>query len=122
MEELRSVAFLSVGRACGFAGLAIVCVLIGLAHDPVAAAKGGGVLTMLLTLGLVLKARLVPSQDVRRTEAWIMLDEDRQPPRAYAQWAMSTVLHDAYLWFARQAAAVSVAFWVLAAALSLAGL
>ncbi len=121
MEELRKVAFQSIGRACGFAGLAIFCTLVGLSYEPLMAARAGGILMTLMTLVLLFKSHRALSQDYRRTEMWIMLDHDRRPPEAYAQWAASTVLRDAYLWFAQYSAGVAIVFWVIALALSLAG-
>lgn len=122
MEHLRVVAYQSVGRACGFAGFAIVCVLIGLSFDPVAATRTGGALTLIMTVVLLLKAQYARSQNYRDTELWIMLDKEQRPPKRFAQWAASTVLRDAYLRFAQYAAAVSAVFWASALVLSLAGL
>ena len=119
MDELRRLALLSIGRGCGFAGLAIVCVMIGLTFDPVMALRSGGVLTMIVTVVLLIKARAALRQDVRRTELWIMLDEGKRPAAEYAQWVGATVLRDAYLWFAQYAAGISILLWSLALVLSL---
>lgn len=122
MEHLRRTAFQSIGRACGFAGLAVLCVMVGLSYDPVAAAKAGGILTMIMTLVLVIKARAAAYQDYRRTELWAMLDKADRPPATIAQWASATILREAYLWFARYCAAVTVCLWAAALVLSLAGI
>jgi type IV secretory pathway VirB3-like protein len=119
MEELRRLAFVSIGRACGFAGLAILCVMIGLTYDPLVAVRSGGILMTIATMVLLLKARGALSKDVRRTEMWIMLDEAKRPSAEYAQWAGATVLRDAYLWFAQYAAGLSIVLWSVALILSL---
>ena len=119
MDELRRMAFVSIGRACGFAGFAILCVMIGLTYDPLVAVRTGGILVTLTTVVLLLKARWALTQDIRRTEMWIMLDRDRRPAPEYAQWAGATVLRDAYLWFAQYAAGLSIVLWVTALILSL---
>jgi len=120
MDELRRTAFVSIGRACGFAGLAILCVMLGLTYDPLVAVRSGGILMTLATVVLLLKARMALTQDVRRTEMWIMLDDGKRPAADYAQWAGATVLRDAYLWFAQYAAGLSVLLWVAALIISLA--
>lgn len=122
MDELRRVAFQSIGRACGFAGFAILCVMIGLSYDPLIAARAGGIFTTMTTVVLLLKARQALTRDVRRSEMWLMLDERDRPSAEYAQWAGATVLRDAYLWFAQYAAGVSIVLWTLALLLSLAGI
>ena len=121
MDHLRRTAFVSVGRACGFAGLAIVCVMVGFSYDLVAAARAGGILTLLVTVVLIMKAREAVWRDYRRTELWLMLEKDERPPPAIAQAVTSTVLQDAYFWFARHTAGISVALWLMAVFLSAIG-
>ncbi len=121
MEELRRTAYQSVGRACGFAGLGVFTTIVGLAFDPLMASRCGGVLMTIIAIFLLIKSRLVFNQDYRRTELWIMLAEENRPPATQAQWAVSTVLHEAYLWFAQYAAGLAVVFWVIALALSFFG-
>ena len=121
MEHLRRIAFVSIGRACGFAALAIFCVMVGLSYDPVASARAGGTLTLLVTVVLIMKARGAPTRDYRRTELWLMLEKDERPPAAVAQAATGMVLRDTYFWFAQHTAGISVALWLLAALLALLG-
>jgi hypothetical protein len=121
LDQLRRLAFLSIGRACGFAGFAILCVMIGLSYDPLMATRVGGIFTTMMTILLLIRARLALTQNIRRTEMWLMLEDGDRPAREYAQWVGSTVLRDAYLWFAQYAAGVSIVLWTLALILSLAG-
>ena len=53
MEHMRRVAYETVLRACGFASLAIFCVMIGFSFQPRLAFQTGGTLTMLMTLVLI---------------------------------------------------------------------
>lgn len=55
MEELQKAAFTSVARGCGFAMLAIVCVMVGLSFEPRAAFQAGGMLTLIMTLILLVR-------------------------------------------------------------------
>lgn len=121
MQEIRRVAFQSVGRACGFAGLGVFTTVIGLAFDPLLATRCGGVLLTIIAIFLMLKSRWVYKQDYRRTELWIMLDKDLRPPAGQAHWVTATVLNEAYLWFAQYAAGLAVLFWVAALVLSFVG-
>ena len=122
MENMRRIAYETVLRACGFASLAIFCVMIGMSFEPRLAFQAGGTLTMLMAVVLLYKAREALTKDYRKTEMWLYLEKDFRPPEAYAQWASSTVLRDTYLTFAFWTSAVAIAMWVLALAFSFAGL
>jgi len=122
MDRLQIVAYQTVGRAVGFAGLAILCIMLGFAFDPILALQSGGLLALLVLAVLLLKAQLALTADHRRTEMWIYLRDDEKPREDFAHWAISTVLRDAYLWFARWMAAVAVALWGIAVLLPLFGI
>ena len=117
MEAIEKAAFVSVGRACGFAGFAVVCLMIGLSFEPVLATRTGSVLGLVLTCilaGYSAKARVRP---YKRTEAWLILPKDERPPATIAQRVIGQALHETYRWFARQAAIIS--FMLLAASVVL---
>ena len=101
MEEMRRIAYETVLRACGFASLAIFCVMIGLSFLPRSAFQAGGFLSMLMTLVLVLKAHEARTKDHRRTEMWLYLPKESRPPQALAQKTISTLMRETYLLFAR---------------------
>ena len=121
MEDMRRIAYEIVLRACGFGSLAIFCVMIGLSFEPRAAFQTGGFLTLLMTGILILKAYGAPRKDYRHTEMWLYIPEERRPPKAQAQWAISTVLRETYLSFARWTAIVSIVMWCIALFFSLIG-
>jgi hypothetical protein len=114
MEQMRRIAYETVLRACGFGSLAIFCVMIGLSFNARAAFQAGGILTMLMAVILIIKAREALTKDYRKTEMWLYLPKDFRPPEAYAQWASSTVLRDTYLTFAMWTSAIAIVMWVLA--------
>ena len=122
MEYMRQVAFETVLRACGFASLAIFCIMIGMSFQPRLAFQAGGTLTLLMVGILMLKAYEARTKDYRRTEMWLYLDKDQRPPAAYAQWASAMVLRETYLTFARWTAAIAIVMWVLALVFSFVGL
>ncbi|HEX2256377.1 MAG TPA: hypothetical protein VHG92_06695, partial [Afifellaceae bacterium] len=111
MEKLQQVAFLSVGRAVGFAGLAIFTLMVGLCFEPLLALRSGGVLLLLLVAVLLLKAYRVEATDYRHTEAWLLLDSSDRPDESIAARAVRVALRDAFLWFARWTAGVAALVW-----------
>ena len=121
MEEMRKVAFASVARACGFGMLAIVCIMVGMSFDPRAVFQAGGILTLMMTFILILKARYALTQNYKKTEMWLYLEKDFRPPEAYAQWAASTVLRDAYFTFAMYTALISIVMWIFAFLVAVSG-
>ena len=122
MEHMRRIAYETVLRACGFASLAIFCVMIGMSFMPRLAFQAGGILTTVMSFILIMKAFEARTKDYRRTEMWLYLEPNERPPAAYAQWASATVLRETYLTFALWTSAVAIVMWVLALGFGLAGL
>ncbi len=122
MEEMRRVAYETVLRACGFASLAIFCVMIGLSFLPRESFQAGGFLSLLMTLVLVLKAHEARTKDHRRTEMWLYLAKENRPPQASAQRTISMLMRETYLMFARWTAMISIVMWAIALLFSFIGL
>ena len=122
MEKIYEVAFLSVGRAVGFAGFGIFTLMIGLSFDALLALKAGGILLLILLAVLLLKARRPVLKNFRETEAWLLLDKADRPDERYAARLLSHALQDAYVWFARWIAGLACVVWVAAIALGLLGI
>ncbi len=99
-RRLQTLAEISTARACGFAGLATFCLMVGLAGSPPAALKGGGYCALLIVLVLLLMARQAPARPYKRTEIWLMLDKAERPPDAYAQALFAGARRDVFLRFA----------------------
>ena len=114
MEHMRRIAYETVLRACGFASLAIFCVMIGMSYMPKIAFQAGGFLSTLMCAVLMLKAYEARTKDYRRTEMWLYLEKDQRPPAAYAQWASATVLRETYLRFALWTSMISIGMWSIA--------
>lgn len=119
---MRKAAFISVARACGFGMLAIFCIMVGMSFNPRAVFQAGGILTLLMTFILLLKARYALTQDYKKTEMWLILPKDFRPPERYAQWVTSTVMRDAYFTFAQYTALISILMWVMALIVRIAGI
>ena len=122
MEDMRRVAYATVLRACGFGSLAIFCFMVGLSFEPRIAFQSGGVLTMIMTGILFLKAQEARTKPYRRTEMWLYLPKEHRPPAASAQQLTSVVLRETYMTFALWTSLVAVAMWAIALFFSFLGL
>ena len=68
MDAIRRAALVSVSRACGFCALAVLCVMLGFAHEPQRSAQAGSLLFFALALGLIWKAQLALRANHEKTE------------------------------------------------------
>lgn len=121
MDAIENAAYISVGRACGFAGLAIFCVIFGLSFEPPLAARAGGGLCVALAVVLAVYAYRAPSRPYKRTELWLILAKDKRPPAAYAQRVIGNALRDTYIWFSRQSAIIAIVLLVVSVSLQAIG-
>ncbi|PZO02263.1 MAG: hypothetical protein DCF30_05670 [Hyphomicrobiales bacterium] len=112
-RRLRLLAEISTARGCGFAGLATLCMMVGLSGNLAATLKAGGYSALLVMSILLLMAQRAPGKPFRRTEVWLMLDEAERPPDPLAQRLLSGVRRAVFLRFA--------AYHAVAAVLLLAG-
>ncbi len=112
MSPLERAAEVSVGRAVGFAALAIFVTMAGLAFDPGLAFTIGAFLTLVLAGVLGFKAYLAPHTPYRRTEVWLMLEPTPAWSPEVAQRLVGTVLAATFRRYARLAAAVAVGLWL----------
>lgn len=112
-RRLRLLAEISTARGCGFAGLATLCLMIGLSANLAATLKAGGYSALLVTSVLLMMAQRAPGKPFRHTEVWLMLDEAERPPEPMAQRLLAGVRRAVFLRFA--------AYHAVAAALLLTG-
>lgn len=117
MDAIENAAYVSVGRACGFAGLAIFCLMFGLAFEPALAARTGGILCLTVAAILFAYAFRAHVRPYKRTELWLILPKDQRPPSTIAQRVVGQALYDTYLWFARQAAVIAIVLMAVGAVL-----
>ncbi|TCT02222.1 hypothetical protein [Aquabacter spiritensis] len=121
MEDINRLAQVTVARACAFAFLGIACVMVGLSFDPRASFEAGGVLTLVLTFVLILKANGASRTNHRRTELWSYLPERARPAEPQAKVMVSLALREAYFTFARLSAALASGLLALSLLLGLIG-
>lgn len=120
-QRLRDLAEVSTARACGFAGLAILCLMVGLSANLVTTLKAGGYAALLVMAVLLLMARRAASRPFRRTELWLMLGEAERPPPLLAQNLLARVRRAAFLRFAAYHAAAAALLLAAAALANLIG-
>ena len=113
MSPLERAAEISVGRAVGFAALAITVTMAGLAFDPPLAFATGALLALLLAAVLELKARLAPNFPYRRTEAWLMLHPAPSWTPETAQRIVGRVMAVTFRRYARLALVAAFGLWAI---------
>jgi len=99
-RRMRLLAEISTARGCGFAGLAILCLMVGLSANIATTLKAGGYSALLVMTVLLLMAQRAPAKPFRQTEVWLMLEEAERPPEPLAQRLLSGVRRAAFLRFA----------------------
>ena len=118
MRAIENAAFTSVGRACGFFGLAIFCVMWGVSFQPDLAARVGGWLCLSAAAYLSVCALRARTRPYKRTETWLILPKTERPPAEIAQRVIGEALRETYFWFAKHAALFAVVLLVSSVALS----
>lgn len=113
-DLIKRLADLSIARGCGFAALAVACVMVSLTANPVRVFEAGGVGALLTAFALILKAQYARPDRFKKTEVWIMLDKSERPPEPLAAAWITDARRDAlFRWAERMA-------WAAAAMLGLA--
>lgn len=114
MDAIENAAYVSIGRACGFAGLGIFCVMFGLSFNPPYAAQVGGMMCLGTAAILCFRGWTARTRPYKKTELWIIIAKDKRPPAEIAQKVIGTALREAYLWFAQSAAIIALVLLVSA--------
>lgn len=107
MHRLEEAAWVSVARGCGFAALAIVTFMFGMAGNMPGAFKAGGILTLITSLILLFRGWQAPNKPYKRTEVWMMLEPEDRPQAALAQTVIGETLKHTYLTFAFHSALIA---------------
>ncbi|MEQ8319607.1 MAG: hypothetical protein RH946_05025 [Rhodospirillales bacterium] len=120
MDAIENAAFVSVGRACGFAGLAIFTLMLGLSFDPPLATRTGGLIGFGLDAVLMFYGWRALNRPYKRTETWLILPRDRRPPAGIAQRIIGRTIRETAYWFAGRCAVLSSFLLVSSVALKFA--
>jgi hypothetical protein len=89
--------------------------------DPQLCMKTGGLLALLTSVVLILKASWVLTQPHTTTEVWLILRQEDRPRDEVAQHLIPGVLRDLYLQFAEHSALAATVMLAVAMVLGLAG-
>jgi hypothetical protein len=107
------MADLVIRRAIGFAGLAIVLVVLALSFQLALALRSGAILVTLVWLILLLKLAYVPSQDMRQSEIWLMVADRHAPDALPMQNAMRLAFANRLRWHSDRIGAAAICLWGL---------
>jgi hypothetical protein len=108
MEAIERAAHISVGRACAYCGLAILCFMVGFSYEPHLSARVGGAFALIMSLVLAVKALLASRTPYKRTETWLILPDQDRPPPHLAQQLIATTLRAVFLYYARYSALLAM--------------
>lgn len=98
MDRITELARLSVLRASGFAGIAIMMVIMGSLGDPPAAFRfGAGCLLVLSASMGVYGYRYPRRRRIEETEVWIMLSAEERPEKRVARQLIVAAMRDQLL-------------------------
>jgi hypothetical protein len=116
MDIVRTLADISIRRACGFAALGIGTVMLALSFDLQLAFRSGAVLTSIACGVIWLLAWWSPRRDVRETELWSMLAAERlyltRGPEAPRMAALAgRVLRERLVWHGERVGLAALALW-----------
>ena len=114
MDEIRSLAFISVGRPVLFSFFGIAMLILEFSFDPVLALKIGGSCSLILSLVLLQRSIGAERRPPRQTELWGMLAAERRPKKDDGSREISEILSLTYLGFARWTAGVTCLFFTAA--------
>jgi hypothetical protein len=118
MEAIERAAHVSVGRACAYCGLAILCFMVGFSYEPHLSARVGGSFSLIMALVLACKAWLAGRTPYKRTETWLILPDQDRPPPHLAQHLIATTLRGVFLYYARYSAMLAMLLLSLSLLLS----
>jgi hypothetical protein len=109
MDAIERAASLSVGRACAFGGLAILCFMVGFSYEPHLSARVGGSFALIMALVLAFKSWRALATPYKHTETWLILEEEERPPAAQAQALIGETLRKTFLVYASYSAFTALA-------------
>ena len=98
MDRITELARLSVLRASGFAGLAIMMVIMGSLGDPPAAFRYGAMCLLMLSAAMGIYGYRYPRRRrIEETEVWIMLGAEERPEKQVARQLIVAAMRDQLL-------------------------
>lgn len=103
MHEIENLARFAVLRASEFAGLAILMIMMGTAHDPAASMRFGAAGFLIVSCAMTIAALVYHRKPrIQETEVWIMLAPENRPAPDIARRliinAMRSQLLEKALW------------------------
>lgn len=119
LDPLEVVSDRCIRRALGFVALAVGMVMLALSFDLSLALRSGASLVAMAAVGLLIAAWRVPRSDIRRSEAWLTLNDAvpefvRSRPKQEVQQRLRETMRRRLVWHAERIGVLAVALWALA--------
>jgi hypothetical protein len=119
MDVMEAVTDRCIRRALGFAGLAVVTVMLALSFDLVLAMRSGANLLALTAVAMLLAAWYAPRRDMRFSETWAAFTDlrpefGRRRPGKEMQRQLRETMRRRLLWHAERVGLVALVLWVAA--------
>jgi hypothetical protein len=115
-ERIEGTAFAAASRGCGIVALCIGGVVNALGDMPILALKAGGLLSLLVTFGLLLQASRAERTCFTKTRLWRQLEGHDRPAMDRAQEVISGARQKALHRCAQVFALAAVVFLAIALA------
>jgi hypothetical protein len=122
MERVEQLALICVGRGVILAACGIAVLALGLTLDILSGVKAAGVLTVIASIALVIKAYRAPFEDYKSTEVWAMMAPRERPADTIAQNVIGDALRRTYLTFALHTAGAATGLLLFATVINLVAL
>ncbi|WP_422002332.1 hypothetical protein [Reyranella sp.] len=116
-EDIRRHAEVSVRRGCGFVMMAIVTAMVGFSSEPWIAVRSGALFVTIASVILFWRGWTARERNYRRTEVWLMIEDEPALPRDRLQSMIGGALADAYYSHARLGAFMALSMCAIALAI-----
>ena len=122
MEKTRQLAMFTVGRAVFFGSLAVSLIMLSFLFDMVFFFRSGAILAFGMSAILLWYAQTAMRRHPRRTETWLLLENDLRPRNQHAENAFCVLMQEVYIHYTKHVFAVGAGLFILSLACELLGI
>ena len=98
----------TVGRAVFFGALAVSLIMLSFLFDMVLFFRSGAILALIMSAILLWYAQTANRRHPKRTETWLLMDNDLRPRNEHAVRAFSMLMEEVYAHYAKNVFGVSM--------------
>ena len=122
MEKTRELAMFTVGRAVFFGSLAVSLIMLSFLFDMVLFFRSGAIMAFGMAAILLWYAQTAGQRPPKRTETWLLLDNDLRPKNEHAVRAFSQLMREVYAHYAKHVFGVGASLFIASLVLELLGI